>query len=240
LAADKSVTDTTFYAGKVLIAGGGTGGWNLADHQSGTAANPNYRRGSFNVFAADGKSTPSVFVGETSRMFSYLNKNLKPEQIQELLAVANYLAAPYGTAEYTMTNFGVQGVHYNMVNGVPTATEDGKKFVQATTYPFLASSLAVVTNPGADQITKDYAAWQAANVKALYKPVFWGMNISLPRSLSTADAAQSVEDMIKDCYHGKRTVADVKATIATWKSSGGDRLRQWLTDNVLQKYGTGQ
>lgn len=240
LSADKATSETIFYAGKALIVGGGTGGWNLADYQSGTAANKSYRRGAFNVFAADGKSTPRVFVGESSRMFSYLNKNLKDEQIRELLAVANYLAAPFGTAEYTMVSFGVEGVHYTMVNGVPTATEDGKKFVQATTYPFLGSPPSVLSNPGAETVTKDHAAWQAANVKALYKPVFWGVNITLPRSLSTADAAQSVEDMIKDCYHGKKTVADVKATIATWKSSGGDRLKQWLTDNVLQKYGTGQ
>jgi putative aldouronate transport system substrate-binding protein len=49
-----------------------------------------------------------------------------------------------------------------------------------------------------------------------------------------------VEDTIKDCYHGKKKVSDVKAAISTWKSSGGDRLTRWMTDNVLDKYGTGQ
>ncbi|MEW1775555.1 hypothetical protein [Streptomyces sp. NPDC086777] len=88
-------------------------------------------------------------------------------------------------------------------------------------------------------MTKDFAAWQAANVKYFYKPVFWNMNISLPASLATADAAQSVEDTIKDCCHGKQKVSDVQAAIAAWKS-GGDRLRQWLTTHVLEKYGTGQ
>jgi putative aldouronate transport system substrate-binding protein len=87
---------------------------------------------------------------------------------------------------------------------------------------------------------KDYAAWQAANVKTLAKPVFWNMNISMPQWVATADAAQAVEDTIKDCYHGKKKVSDVQAAIAGWKSGGGDRLKQWMTDNVLQKYGTGQ
>jgi len=32
----------------------------------------------------------------------------------------------------------------------------------------------------------------------------------------------------------------VQAAIASWKSGGGDRLKQWMTDNVLNKYGTGQ
>ncbi|HEY3607650.1 MAG TPA: hypothetical protein VGL06_09135 [Pseudonocardiaceae bacterium] len=240
IAGDNANANTRFYAGKTLIGGGGTGAWNLADYQSGTAANANYRRGAFNIFAADGKGTPSVFMGSSTSIMSYLNKNLTTGQIEELLKVANYLAAPYGSAEYTMVNFGVEGVHYTMVNGVPTATDEGKKDVQAQTYPFLASPPAVISNPGGDIVTRDYAAYQAANVKTLYKPVFWNMNISMPQSLATADAAQAVEDTVKDCYHGKKTVSDVRAAIATWQSSGGNRLTQWMTDNVLHKYGTGQ
>jgi putative aldouronate transport system substrate-binding protein len=240
MAGDNANGNTRFYGGKVLIGGGGTGVWNLADYQSGSAANKNYRRGAFDVIAADGKSTPRLFLGPSTSVLSYLNSNLKPEQIEELLAVANYLAAPYGSAEYTMVNFGVEGVHYTMANGVPTASDAGKKEVQAQTYPFLASPPAVISNPGGDIVTKDYAAWQAANVKAVYKPVFWNMNISMPQSLATADAGQAVEDTIKDCYHGKKKVSDVQAAIASWKSSGGDRLTQWMTDNVLNKYGTGQ
>jgi putative aldouronate transport system substrate-binding protein len=240
IAGDNADGTTRFYAGKVLITGDGTGAWNLSDNQSGSAANANYRRGSFDIFAADGKSTPRVFMGSSTSIMSYLNRALKPDQIKELLAVANYLAAPFGSAEYTLVNYGVEGVDYTKVNGVPTTTDEGKKNVQAQTYPFLASPPAVISNPGADFVTKDYAAWQAANVRTLYKPVFWNMNISLPRSLATADAAQAVEDTVKDCYHGKKKVSDVEAAIATWKSSGGTKLTQWMTDNVLNKYGTGQ
>ncbi|KAA2252201.1 hypothetical protein F0L68_36275 [Solihabitans fulvus] len=240
LAGDKENANTRFYAGKALIQGGGTSGFSLADYQSGTAANGNYRRGAFDVIAADGKSTPRLFLGNSTGILSYLNSNLKPDQIEELLAVANYLAAPYGSAEYTMVNFGVEGTHYTRQDGVPTATDAGKKEVQAQTYPFLASPPQVISNPGADVVTKDWTSWQAANLKTVYKPVFWNMNISMPQAQATADAAQAVEDSIKDCYHGKKKVSDVRDAIATWKSSGGDRLTGWMTDNVLNKYGTGQ
>ncbi|MEU9918812.1 Tat pathway signal sequence domain protein [Streptomyces sp. NPDC051001] len=239
LAGQEGAGATRFYAGKVLISGGGTGAWNLSDQQSGTAADKNYRRGAFDIFAADGTSKPSLFLGNSTGVLSYLNKKLSQDQIQELLAVANYLAAPYGSAEYTMVNYGVAGVHHTQVKGIPTFTDAGKKYVQPQTYSFLASCPQVVSNPGADQVTKDFTTWQAANVKYLYKPVFWNMNIALPASLATADAAQSVEDTIKDCCHGKQKVSDVQAAISAWKSSG-DRLRRWLTTNVLEKYGTGQ
>ncbi|MGV9384569.1 hypothetical protein ACWDRB_52750 [Nonomuraea sp. NPDC003707] len=231
---------TRFYSGKVLIQGGGTGGWNLTDHESGTAADKSYRRAAFNYFTHDGAGKPQVFMGASTSVISYLNAGLKPQQIEELLAVANYLAAPYGSAEYTMVNFGVEGVHYTMKDGVPTANEDGKKFVQPQTFPFLAAPPGVISNPGADQVTKDYAAWQAANVNALYKPVFWNMNINMPQQLSMANAPQSIDDAIKDCYHGKKKVSEVQAVIDTWKKSSLDRLKGWMTENVLNKYGTGQ
>jgi putative aldouronate transport system substrate-binding protein len=240
LAGQNANATTRFYGGKALIAGGGTGTWNLSDYQSGSAADKNYRRGSFDIFSADGKSAPRTFLGNSTSIMSYLNVKLRKEQIEELLAVADYLAAPYGSAEYTMVNFGVEGVHHTMADGVPSYTDAGKKYVQAQTYPFLASAPAVISNPGANRITQDYAAWQAANVKHLYKPVFWNMNITLPTSLATADAAQAVEDTITDCYHGKQKVSDVQAAIASWKSGGGTRLTQWMTDNVLDKYGAGQ
>jgi putative aldouronate transport system substrate-binding protein len=228
-----------FYAGKVLITGDGTGAWNLADAQAGVAADPKYRRGAFGVFAADGTSTPQMFLGNSTSLISYMNAKLDKSRIQELLAVANYLAAPYGSAEYTLVNYGVEGTHYTMVGGVPTFTDEGKKDVQQQTYPFLATCSSVVSNPGADQVTKDYAAWQADAVKHVYKPTFWNMNIAVPQRFATADAGQAVEDTIKDCYHGKKKVSDVQAAISSWKSSGGDQLTQWMQTEVLAKYGTG-
>ncbi|WP_329466955.1 ABC transporter substrate-binding protein [Streptomyces sp. NBC_01431] len=231
---------TRFYSGKSLIQGGGGGAWNLADYQSGVAADPKYRRGAFNALAADGKSTPVIYMGASTSMISYLNAGLKPAQIEELLAVANYLAAPYGTAEYTLINFGVEGVHHTRVNGVPTFTTEGKKDVQPQAFPFLAAPSAVLSNPGGDVVTKDYSGWQAANVKTLTKPCFWNTNYSMPPAIAAAEAAQSVNDTIKDCYHGKKKVSDVQAAVSSWRSGPGERLKHWMTDNVLNKNGTGQ
>ncbi len=42
-------------------------------------------------------------------MFSYLNKKLSAARIKECLAIANFLAAPYGSAEWLLVNFGADG-----------------------------------------------------------------------------------------------------------------------------------
>ena len=52
-------------------------------------------------------ATPSIELGNGAGMFSYLNAKLTADQIKECLAIANYLAAPYGSAEWLMVNFGV-------------------------------------------------------------------------------------------------------------------------------------
>ncbi|MFC9926557.1 hypothetical protein [Streptomyces sp. NPDC127190] len=50
------------------------------------------------------------------------------------------------------------------------------------------------------------------------------MNISMPQQIAQASAAQSVQDVIKDCYHGKKKVKDVQSAIASWKAGSGERL----------------
>ncbi|WP_225848981.1 Tat pathway signal sequence domain protein [Streptomyces sp. HPF1205] len=240
LAGNTNDQGTRFYAGKVMISGGGTGAWNLSDYQSGTTADKNYRRDAFDIIAADGKSTPRTYLGAATSIMSYLNAKLAGDQIEELLSIADYLAAPFGSTEYTLVNYGVEGVHYTMQNGAPTYTDEGKKTAQQQTYPFLASPASVVSNPGAEMVTKDYTDWCARAVKHLYKPLFYGMNITLPQRLSTAAAGQQLTDTIKDVTHGLKKVSDYQNALSAWKAAGGDQLRNWYRTNVLDKNGTGQ
>jgi putative aldouronate transport system substrate-binding protein len=229
-----------FYAGKALITADGSGSWNLADAQNGQAANPKFRRDSFKPFSADGTSAPKVYVQPTSRMFSYLNINLKPAQIEECLRIADFVAAPYGSREWLLINYGVEGVHWTKTAQGPTFTKTGIADVQPTTIPFLAAGPSVNANLGAPDITRAVCAWQAEAVKYAAKSPFWNMNITVPKRLATADAAQAVEDTIKDVVHGIKPVSSFQDALSTWKGSGGgDRLVAWYQTEVMDKLGTG-
>ncbi|MFD0327886.1 ABC transporter substrate-binding protein [Streptacidiphilus monticola] len=241
LAGNNNDAKTRFYAGKVLITADGQGAWNEADAQAGIAASKGYRRGSFKPFSADGKATPALFLSSSAGMFSYLNIKLKPSQIEECLRIANFIAAPFGSQEYTLVNFGVEGVHYTMGANGPSYTKQGQAEVQQQTYPFLATPVNVINNPDFPDVTKDRCAWLAEAAKYAYKPVFWNMNITLPQRFTTALAAQAVEDTIKDVYHGIKPVSAFQDAVSTWKNSGGgDAMVRWYDSEVLQKYGTGQ
>ncbi|ACU73543.1 extracellular solute-binding protein family 1 [Catenulispora acidiphila DSM 44928] len=234
LAGDSSKAKNRFWAGKTVITADGTGAWNKGDAQSGVAANPSYERQAFKIFAYDGgKATMPLYPG--AGMFSYLNKKLSDAQVKELLRIANYLAAPFGSAEYLVSRYGKEGVDYTMTSGAPILTDQGNKDV-TDTLDQLANCQSVTFNAGYNQITKDYAAWQGDMVQHAYKPLFYAMNISEPAQ--TAKASTALEAVITDVRMGRKSVADFQSALSTWQNAGGNQLRDFY-DGIAKQYGTG-
>jgi ABC-type glycerol-3-phosphate transport system substrate-binding protein len=225
-----------FWSGKVAIAGGGTGAWNGDDAKGGKAANPDYNRHAFAPFSANG-GTPGIQLGPGAGWFGYLNAKLSADQIKEVLAIANYLAAPYGSQEYLTVNYGAEGTDYTMKDGLPALSDKGSKEV-ATSYQFLVSPPAVtVVQNGYQDVVKDFTAWQAEAVKAAVKPMFFGMNVSEPAQYSSI--GQSVDDAAKDVRYGRKPISAFTDAVKSWKAQGGDQLRAFYED-IRTKYGTGQ
>ena len=153
LAGINTANPSRFKAGKVLIEGGGTGGWNSGDAKTGIAAKPGYVRAAFPLFSYDG-STPTIGLGPGSGWISYLNKSLSPDQIKECLRIADYFAAPFGSYEYNLVNFGVEGVHYTMGADGPVRTTDGSNTAANQIYNFLGAPQQQVYNAGYPEVTK--------------------------------------------------------------------------------------
>ncbi|GAA2634950.1 type 2 periplasmic-binding domain-containing protein [Paractinoplanes durhamensis] len=235
LAGKKEEGKQRFWSGKEVITGDGTGGWAGSDAESGKAANPSYEKQAFKLLAADGK--PAMPMNPASSMYSFLNGKLSADQIKEVLSIANYLAAPYGSTEWLTVNFGKEGVDYTMTGGNPKLTEKGSKEV-ATTYQFLVTPVTPVpVTPGYEQVAKDYAAWEADMVKHAVKPAFYGMNITEPAQY--ANLNQPMVDVSIDVRYGRKPISAFTDALQTWKSSGGEELRKFYED-VKNKYGTGQ
>ncbi|MFC4106320.1 type 2 periplasmic-binding domain-containing protein [Micromonospora zhanjiangensis] len=239
LANDTSNETQRFYSGKELVQAGGTGGWNVMDAQQGQAANPRYTRDAFKLFSFDG-STPTILLGSPTRQLSYLNKRLSKEQIEECLRIADFLAAPFGSAEYTLINYGVEGVDWTRGAHGPSYTPTGQKEANQVTYGFLCAPQSAVVNPGYESVTRAFCEWSADAVKRAVKPVFWNMNITVPNRFASALSAQQITDTIVQVTHGTKTVSDFQTAVKSWKSAGGDAMVAWHQTEVLDKYGTGQ
>jgi putative aldouronate transport system substrate-binding protein len=234
LSGDSSKADNRFWAGKSVITAGGTGAWVKSDAVSGKAANPGYERQGFKVFSYDG-STPTIGLGAGASMFSYLNAKLTDAQTKELLRIANYLAAPFGTEEYLVTRYGKEGTTYTMTAAGPTLNDQGNKVV-TDTYDQLANCQAITYNSGYDQLTKDYTAWQADAAQHAYKPMFYAMNITEPAQ--TTKATTALESVVTDVKYGRKSVSDYQSALSTWVTAAGDPLRTFY-DGIIKQYGTG-
>lgn len=223
-----------FQAGKVYMEGGGTGAWNAGDAQAGQAANKNYTRQAFPLFSADG-STPSIGMSASSGWVSYLNKRLSPSQIKECLRIANYFAAPFGSVEYNLINFGVEGVDYTMGADGPVRTTEGSNTAANNVYNFFGSPQATIYNIGYPEVTKAYCTWCADAAKYCYKPTFWNLNITVPNQYSKTAAATELNDAMQAVWSGKQPVSYYQNVLAGWKSGGGDAMVAWYQKNVVDK-----
>ena len=231
---------TEFYGGQMLIVSDGMGAWNAADAQKGQAANPGYTRASFDFFTADGTGTPGVELEAATAWTSYLNKRLSKSQIEEVLRIANYLAAPFGSVEYNLLNYGVEGVDYTSSADGPKLTPDGTKYAGSvvSTYNFLASPNNTTYNAGYPDVTKAAASWGQRNAKYGVKPPNYELNVVVPNNLSNANAMTpftQTDSIMAEVYRGHSTIADYQSTVATWRKNGGDKLKAFYQSALAQE-----
>ena len=241
LALQTSNAKQRFWSGAVVIEGDGGGAWVGSDAVSGLAANKGYNRQSFAPFTASGTGTPVYYLNNSCNMFSYLNKSLSKGQVEEALRIANYLAAPFGSYEYTLINYGVKGTDWTSSANGPLLTATGQKNV-TNTYSFLSTPLNVQNvQQGYTQVVKDDCAWQQTAGKYAKKPLFWNMNVSVPASLATAWNAATFTNgtgnIIQEVVRGKNSIGDYQAAVKSWQKNGGDKLRTFF-DGIRAKYGT--
>ncbi|MFB6777010.1 extracellular solute-binding protein [Streptomyces sp. NPDC056352] len=223
-----------FTGGRVLMYNDGTGGWKGMVTEQATA-NPKFDMQALDFFDHDG-GKPVLWQDDPAGIFTFISKKLPKAKIEEILAVADFAAAPYGTKEFMLTNYGVQDTHYTIKDGVPTFTPQGIQEAQPSTFMFLASPPHTIAFPDEPQLVKDYAGWMARQAPNVKKPLFFGMQIVEPQRY--ASLYTPFDDLQKDIRRGRKKVSDVDAAVTTWKNSGGDKLRAWYQD-IFDKNGSG-
>jgi putative aldouronate transport system substrate-binding protein len=231
---------TEFYSGQMVIVADGMGAWNAADAQKGQAADKDYTRASFDFFTAAGSGTPQVPLQAATAWTSYLSKGLSAKQIEECLRLANYFAAPFGSVEYNLLNYGVEGVDYTMASTGPQLTASGTKYAGSivATYNFLVSPNNTTYNAGYPAVTRAVASWGQRNAKHGYQPLFYELNVTVPNSLSSANAFtpfNPTTGIMYEVARGRATIADYQSTVATWKRNGGDKLKAFYAGVLTQQ-----
>ncbi|MFI1097934.1 extracellular solute-binding protein [Streptomyces sp. NPDC020917] len=174
-------------------------------------------------YAVDG--TPGGVVA-ARRSFGYtILKKASKERIQLLLRVLDYLAAPFGTKEYELTHFGVEGVHFTRdKGGSPVPTKLGQvENIANLPFRYLAEGPQVLFVPGLPDATRALHAWQQKVVPVAIRDASFGLQSATFNAQGTTLKA-GMDDTITSVIAGRAPLSALDGAISKWRSGGGDRM----------------
>jgi putative aldouronate transport system substrate-binding protein len=219
-----------FTSGQVLVYNNNISDWwgKTAEQRT---QNPDFEMGVFDVFGPDG-GDPTLWAGQPGGMFTFISKKASKQQIKDFLALCNFCAAPYGTKEFMLTAYGVEGTDYTVKSGLPVKTQQGINEVSST-YDLTGNPAPYVAYPDFPDITRGIVEWQQRMGAFTKKSTFYGLTVTEPnRWANLADDFEQLED---DVVRGRKKISDVQQAVSDWKKQGGDDLRGWyqklLDDN---------
>jgi putative aldouronate transport system substrate-binding protein len=177
---------------------------------------------------------PQYYNGRAAFGMAFLKK--APEaRIKMLLRVLDYIAAPFGSQEYLLIEYGVQGRDWDPdANNNPILNKTGQA-------DFAAASVGAGSflDPRSALVGRYLVLYSAAD-PTFAKRIQDYQKILAP--ISTEDASlglysatqassgvqliQPFGDGITDIVAGRRPLSDLDGLVSTWRSSGGDKIRQ--------------
>jgi len=221
---------TALRGGQAVVASHSFGAL-IAQWQLLASENPDARLRVIHPFAADGKAKPMYHTGPSNFGMSFIKKGSE-DRVRLLLRVLNYIATPFGSQEWTLLNYGVEGVHYNRdANGVPALTDKGRNEVLST-WKYITNNPEVLFMPDRSQ---QYATDIQADEKAMadvaipdptlgfYSPTYASQEVLLD---------QAISDGLSDIVVGRSQLSDLDGLIRDWRTNGGDKARSEYQDAI--------
>ncbi|WP_405822747.1 extracellular solute-binding protein [Streptomyces sp. NBC_01390] len=222
-----------FTAGQILVYNNDMSHWYGKTSEQ-AASKPDFVIDGMDIFGADG-GDPKLWAAQPASIWSMIRKGASKTTVENALAAADFSAAPYGTKERMLVDYGVEGTHYTVKDGVPVKNDLGNSEV-VNAWVMLAAPAAYFAHPDFPDVARKQVEWQQRMGAFMKKTSTYGMNIVEPTRY--ANLSSQFEQLEIDYVRGNRKLSDVQAAISTWKSSGGEKLRDWYKD-LIDKNGSG-
>ncbi|WP_055716928.1 extracellular solute-binding protein [Streptomyces torulosus] len=211
-----------FTAGQSLVFNDNISAWWGSVSEQATQKS-DFEMAAFDIFGPDG-GDPTLWAVQPANIFTFVSKKASEQQIKDFLALCNYCAAPYGTKEFMLTAYGVEGTDYDMKKGLPVKSTTGVNEVNGA-YDYTGNPAPYVAYPDFPEVTKGIVEWQQRMGAFTKKTSFFGLTVTEPnRWANLADNFEQLED---DVVRGRKKISDVQQAVSDWKSKGGDDLRDW-------------
>ena len=159
-------------------------------------------------------------------------KKASPDRIKELLRVMDFLAAPFGTQEDLLLQYGLQDVHYTL-DGTGKLTLNDKSNVDANyvNWKYMMQHPQVMYVPDIPGFAKaEYEAEHFLVAAGVNDPTFGLFSPALGKSGATIN--RTMLEGITDIIAARRPMADYDQILKDWVGNGGDQIRKELTDGL--------
>ena len=143
-----------------------------------------------------------------------------------LLKMANWMAAPFGTEEYLFRKYGVDGRHYTLQGTDPVPTKIGV-VETGIGLQYISDSTLALYWAGKPAIAQNQHKIQEKVATRLVYDASYGLYSDTQSKLQT-QLNKTMTDLEGQIVQGKKPVSDWTAAVATWRSSGGDKMRTEL------------
>nr|MDT0661960.1 extracellular solute-binding protein [Micromonospora sp. DSM 115978] len=155
-------------------------------------------------------------------------KKSDPERVKLLLRICDYLSAPFGTAEFELANYGVEGVHFTKDAGGIKTTEL-YKVENNTNLPvkYLGVAPAVLYLPGFPAAARAVHDWEKAVLPRAVADPALGLR-SAAQTSKGAELNQIVGDAVSAVVFGRKPASAWKEAVAQWRQTGGDKVAEEL------------
>lgn len=145
------------------------------------------------------------------------------ERVEEILRLLNYVAAPLGSDEDLVLSYGKEGETYDFADGVPVVRKEFESHASIPWASLTSAPMAFFNDRYPETVKPRYDGTKAL-AKFLVKD-------PCAQAYSPTDAEQGttlrqqVADATNDIISGRRPMGELQQTVDTWRSSGGDKMR---------------
>jgi putative aldouronate transport system substrate-binding protein len=182
----------------------------------------------------DGKTKAVLWEGSPSYSLTAVKKGSKT-RVKELLRIANWLAAPFGTREYLLRKYGVAGVDYKLDQTDPILDAQGQTEVANFTATYIADSPQVIYEPGMPTVAKAEHTYQEKAIPMTIPIPTLGL-FSDTSSTKGAQLNTMITNTQNAIWQGHKPMSAWDDAVAQWRTIGGNAIRKEYQESYAKAH----
>ena len=155
-------------------------------------------------------------------------KKGEESRVRELLSIMNYLAAPFGSAEFLFRKFGNEPTQHTMDAGNPTLTQQGTDEITPVTEALdyhLADSVKVDYEGSLTEITQRKYDFALAAEPGYVRSAVIGL-YSETLAKNDASFTKIIGDLQNGIITGRQPISALDDALKTWNAGDGKIIKQ--------------